>query len=84
MRKGTRVWLLLSILSTVYLMYMVGVTSAFNANLFTDHFFLNVGQFGGYSNSNSISGVLNWTCVVSVVLWIVWGVSFIRNADSEG
>lgn len=79
MRKHTRVWLLLSILATVYLIYMVSVASIFTAN-FMDSFFLNLGRLG-MSNLNSISGVINWTAIVTIVLWIIWGVLFIKDAN---
>jgi hypothetical protein len=78
MEKRTKVWLVLAILSSVYLIYIVGVSSLLSP-YFQIHFILNVFNQVSTNNSDSTGSVMNWTALVTFVLWIIWGVLFVRE-----
>jgi hypothetical protein len=78
MEKRTKVWLVLAILSSVYLIYIVGVASLLSP-YFQIHFILNVFNQVSTNNSDSTGSVMNWTALVTFVLWIIWGVLFVRE-----
>lgn len=79
MEKKTKIWLVLSIISSVYLIYIVGVSALISPG-FENHFVLNL--FNA-NNTNSSAMVLNWTSLISLVLWLIWGVSFVREDNEQ-
>lgn len=76
MTKRTKIWLLLAILGTVYLVYMVGVAALLTRG-FQDHFIFNGLNFT--DNTNSTAAIMDWIALLDIILWISWGVSFIKD-----
>jgi len=73
--KRTKVWLVISIVLTVYLIYMVGV-AAITTGL-QDRFILDF--LSHPNNLNGTLSVINWVGLLSIVMWVVWGVSFVKD-----
>lgn len=82
MSKRTKVWLLLAIIVTVHLIYVVGI-AAFLASGSGHVFILNwlnaiLNLISGNDTDLNVA-VMNLTALLCIVLWICWGVSFIRD-----
>lgn len=76
MSKRTKVWLVISVVLTVYLVYMVGVAAVLTPG-FQDNFILNF--LSHPNNTNGTARVIDWVALLSIIMWIVWGVSFIKD-----
>lgn len=64
MRTATKVWLWLAILATVLLIYFVGAIELLS---------LQIIMFG---NGNNLELFLNLDAVAALILWFVWGTSY--------
>lgn len=62
MNKWTKVWLVISIVFTVYLVYMVGVAAVLTPG-FQDSFVLNF--LSHPNNTNGTASVINWIALLS-------------------
>jgi hypothetical protein len=76
MEKKTKVWLVLAIITSVYMIYIIGVSATIVPGHADNHFFLNLFNV---NNINSAANVLNWTTLLSLVLWLIWGFSYVRE-----
>lgn len=79
MSKSTRVWLLLGILFTVYLIYICG-SAALIAPRFDNQYIL---PFFGELNLNATSTLMNLEGTVTILIWLVWGIKFVRESDRD-
>lgn len=76
MSLAIRVWLVISIILSVYLIYIVGqasITDGYNIGVrYIFPFFI------GEVNLNEMSRFVTESGVISIISWVIWGVLFVR------
>ena len=76
MSVGTRIWLVISIILSVYLVYIAGQASITNGYFGVRYIFP---FFVGEINLNEMNRFITESGVVSLISWVIWGVLFVRG-----
>lgn len=79
MKKSTRVWLLVAICFTVYMIYLAAAASFYEHDRFPAVRAIPFGLLSQYEYQR----LLNWILGFAAVSWITWGVKFIREGVSS-
>jgi hypothetical protein len=80
MSLATRIWLVISIILSIYLVYIVGQASITNGYFGVRYIFP---FFVGEVNLNEMSRFITDSGVVSIISWCIWGVLFARSGSAR-